>query len=131
MLHSLIVTQDGYVVGGYLNVQLIAMLGAAVMPLLVSFIVKKTASNGLRAVINILATAIMAVLALWVNPGDVPVTVPLIIDTFLFSFITSLAVYKGLWSPTGVTDSIANKTANFGIGTPPAPTMETDSKEDD
>lgn len=116
MISTLIVTQDGAVLGDYLDVQVLAMLGSALMPIVVSFLTKRAASDALKSVINIVATAAMAVLALWINPGDVEVTTKLIINTFILSFVTSLTAYKGLWKPLGVTDRVESKTATFGLG---------------
>lgn len=122
----LIVTQDGEVVGSFLDVRLLAMLGSALVPLLVNFITKQSASDGLRSVVNIVATAVLTVLALWVNPSDQPVTLWLVVNTFLFALITSFSAYKGVWKPTGVSGSVTAATPNFGIGSPPA--VETANK---
>jgi hypothetical protein len=128
MVSHLIVNQAGEVVGSYnfLDVRLLAMLASALVPLLVNLITKQTASDGLRAVANIVATAVLTVLALWINPGSQPITVWLALNTFLFSLGTSFTAYKGVWKPTGVSGSITAKTPNLGLGSPP--TVQTPSK---
>lgn len=126
MVSNLIVTQEGVVTGAYLDTTLLAMLASLIVPLVVSLITKQTASDGVRSIVNIVATAIMAVLALWINPSDVPVTWQLVVNTLVLSLISSFSAYKALWKPTGVAGSITAKTANFGIGSPP--TMQTENK---
>lgn len=115
----LIVEQDGTVVGTYLDVRLLAMLASALVPLLVNFITKKSASDGLKSVVNIVAVAVVTVLAVIADPADQQVTWALLANTFLFSLVTSFAAYKGVWKPTGVAGTIADRTANVGVGSPP------------
>jgi hypothetical protein len=126
MLSNLVVDQDGTVVGTYLDVRLLAMLASAFVPLLVNLITKASASDGLKSIVNLVSVAVLSVLALWINPSEQPVTVWLIVNTFLFSLVTSFTAYKGLWKPTGVSGSIAAKTSSVGIGSPP--TVETSDK---
>lgn len=102
----------------YLDPTLLAMLGSTVIPLLVSLILKAGVADWVKAVTNIVATALLAVAALWANPGDTPVTWQLVIFTLLTSFITSFSAYKGIWKPVGATAAIEAKTGNFGLGTP-------------
>lgn len=116
MVSHLIVTQEGVVTGAYLDTTLLAMLASLIVPLVVSVITKKTASDAVRALTNIVATAVMAALALWANPSGVPVTWQLVVNTMLLSLVTSFASYKGIWKPTGVTGTLSEKTASFGIG---------------
>lgn len=98
------------------------------IPLLVSLITKRTASDGLKAAINVLATALVAVAALWMVPSpEVQITVVLVVNTFLSSLVASLVAYKGVWKPTGVTATIEEKSARFGVGSPP--TVQTEEGE--
>ena len=105
---------------------LIATIASLFIPLAVNFVTKYTASDGLKAVCNIVGVGLISVVALWINPSDVPITWQLCVNTFLASFATSFVAYKGLWKPTGVAGSIAAKTADFGVGSPP--TMQTADK---
>lgn len=104
----------------------IAVIISFFIPLLVSVLAKKTASDGLKAVINLVATAIASAVALWLNPHDGPITWALALNTFFFSLAASLVSYKGVLKPTGIAGSVANATAGFGLGSPP--TLETSSK---
>lgn len=111
-----VVMEDAQVEASYLDVRLLAMIGSILVPLIVSALSKKTANDGVRAMLNIVGVGLVSVLAIWVNPSDQPVTVWLVINTFLASLLTSLVAYKGIWKPAGVTEAIAEKTANIGFG---------------
>lgn len=102
------------------------MLASLLVPLLVSFITKQTASDGLRSVVNIVATMVVAVIALWLNPSDVAITWQVVVNTALASLIASFTAYKALWKPTGVAGSITAHTSDFGLGSPPV--LETEDK---
>lgn len=105
---------------------LVANLLALAVPLLVNLITKSSASDGLRAVVNIVATAVLSALALWANPSGVDVTWQLAAYTFLSSLVTSFTAYKAIWKPTGVSGSVVAASSGFGLGSPPA--VETASK---
>lgn len=126
MLFNLIVTQDGQVVATTIDTVLVATLVSLFIPLVVNFLTKQTASDGLRAVINIVGVAVVSVLALWINPSGASITWQLCVNTFLSSLVVSFAAYKGVWKPTGVAGSITASTPNFGLGSPP--TVQTESK---
>jgi hypothetical protein len=105
---------------------LLASLVSVLLPLLVNLVTKQTSSDGLRAAVNMVGVALVAVAALWINPSDVPVTWQLVVNTVLASFFASFAAYKGIWKPTGVSGSVTAHTANFGLGSPPV--VETPNK---
>lgn len=124
MVGYLTVTQDGEVVQSVVTTTtLLAQLVALIIPLLVNLATKASASDGLRAIVNIVATALLAVVALWTNPSDVPITWQLAAYTFLSSLVISFTAYKAVWKPTGVSGTLNAKTANVGLGSPP--TLET------
>lgn len=115
-----VVMEESAVAATYLDTRLLAMLVSLFVPLLVNFLSKKTASDGLKALINIVAVGVVSVLSLWINPSDQPVTLWLAVNTFIGSLIASFVAYKGIWKPTGVSGTIAEKTANVGFGSPPS-----------
>lgn len=125
-VHTLTVLQDGTVVADRLDTVLIASLAALFIPLLVNLLTKHSASDGMRAIVNIVAVALDSTLVLWTNPTGVPVTWYVIGNTFLAALISSFTAYKAVWKPTGVSGSVTNATKNFGVGSPP--TLQTDSK---
>jgi hypothetical protein len=110
------------------TVDTVALAGllSLLVPLVVSAVTKQTASDGLRSVVNMIASALVAVLALWVNPGDGPVSWQTVVNTLIGALVVSLVAYKGFWKPTGVAGSVTVATSNFGIG--PRPVLETDDK---
>lgn len=109
-----------------LDVRQIAIIASLAVPLLVNLASKKSASDGLKAVLNIVGSALVSALALWVNPTDQPVTIWLFVNTFLAALVASFVAYKAVWKPTGISGTVAEKTADFGVGSPPS--METDDK---
>jgi hypothetical protein len=125
-ISALIVTQDGAQVYQQLDTVLIASLVSIFLPIVVNFVTKQSASDGVKSVVNILGVALVSVCSLWINPSDVPVTWQLCVNTALASFVASLAAYKGVWKPTGVSGSVAAASSNFGIGSPPK--LQTEQK---
>lgn len=123
---SLLVTQDGAVVNQNVDTVLVATLASMFIPLLVNVVTKKSASDGLKTVVNIVGVALVSICSLWINPSDTSITWQLCLNTALSSFVASFVAYKGLWKPTGVSGSVAAATANVGLGSPP--TLETDHK---
>lgn len=102
----------------------ISALISLFMPLAVSFITKRESTDGLKALTNIVATALLAaVVIVLVPPDGTQFSWTLVANTFVASLLTSFMAYKGIWKPTGVTASIAEKSAGFGLGSPP--TVET------
>lgn len=109
-----------------LDVRQIAIIASLAVPLLVNLASNKSASDGLKAVLNIVGSALVSALALWINPTGQPVTLWLFVNTFLAALVASFVAYKAVWKPTGVSGTIAEKTASIGLGSPPS--METDDK---
>lgn len=104
----------------------IATLVSFFIPLLVSLVTKHTASDGLRAITNIVATAIVAVVTLFATPHTGAITWQVCVNTFIAALVASLAGYHGVWKPTGVSGSVTSATRNFGLGSPPV--LETPNK---
>lgn len=104
------------------------LLFGVLVPLIVSVITKKISSQGLKAVVNLGVSAVTgaggAVIA---NGGHIP-DVKAFIYGIAMTWGSSILSYYGLHKPTGLSDSVAEKTKNIGIGTPPGPTMETEDK---
>lgn len=121
-----VVTEEAALTASTLDVRQIAILASLAVPLLVNLASKQSASDGLKAVLNIVGSALVSALALWINPTEQPVTIWLFVNTFLAALVASFVAYKAVWKPTGVSGTIADKTANIGLGSPP--TLETDNK---
>lgn len=106
-----------------LDIQTLDFVAGPVVALLVGLVSKSSASSGLKAVINLLFSAIAASLSVVIlNDGN------LVTQEFLTSvimvWVTSIASYHGFWKPTNVAPALANATAGFGIGSPPEMEMD-------
>ena len=123
-LEGVIVTET--VASDTLDIRTVATLAAVLLPLLVNLVTKQTASDGLKSIINLVGSALITVLSLWINPDGQDVTGWLALNTFVFAILTSVVAYKGVWKPTGVSGAIAASTPNLGIGSPPV--LETSDK---
>lgn len=101
-----------------LNTVAISTLVSLFVPLLVSVVTKQSASDGLKAVVNMVMVALTAVVTLAVTPGFSEITLSLVINTFVLSLVASITAYKGVWKPTGVAGTVAAKLPDVGIGSP-------------
>lgn len=110
-----------------LDVSMLNRVVALFLPLLVALVTKKVTSQGLKSSLLFVFSAI-AGLATTMIQADGRIPVAQVIDAMLTTLVTAVAVYYGLWKPTGIAGSITEKTANFGIGSPPGPVMETADK---
>lgn len=108
----------------------ILQLGSGVLiPLVVGAITKWKASAGLKAGINFALSAIAGGLTVALSTnGDVVLSTW--VQGILTTFITSIAMYYGLWKPTGISTTVQVKTADIGIGTPVLQTEEAQPRDD-
>lgn len=111
--------------GGAVDTATIAAAISAFIPIAVAFVTKQKASDAVKAIANLLGVALAAVVALYVNGSDVPVTWQVVASTFIAGLITSITAYKGAWKPLLIAPKIAAATKNFGIGTPVPAVTET------
>jgi hypothetical protein len=102
-----------------LNLSVLAALVALAIPLLVNLLAKKTASDGLKAILNIVGVSLVSVTALWTNPTGASINFWTCVNVFLASLAASFVAYKGAYKPLGIAGAIAEKTSAFGIGSPP------------
>lgn len=98
-----------------LDMSAVAGAIAFFVPLLVSIITKRDASDGVKAAAAVAGAVAAAVIALWTNPGGGPITTSLVINTILVALVTQIAAYKSVWQHS-VSPVLANATANFGLG---------------
>lgn len=96
------------------------------VPIVVAFITKKQASDRVKAVVNLLAVAVASVIALFINGNaGQPITLQLVITTFVAGLTASIVAFKAAWKPLKVTTAAANAAPNSGIGTPVPTVIET------
>ena len=109
-----------------LDAQMVALLGGVVVPLLVGVLTKSHASDGVKAVVNALLSALAGVIATFTQDGLFHASLKTLVITILSAWGTSIISYYGLFKPTGVAGTVAAATSNFGIGSPPM--LETPDK---
>lgn len=86
------------------------------VPVLVSLITKKEASDGVKAAAAVAGSVVAAVVGLWVGPdANDNVTWQLVVTTVLFTLVTQLSAYKAVWQ-FRVAPAVAELTENFGVG---------------
>lgn len=97
------------------DVELLARLQGFVIPVLVALITRARASQKVKALTNLVLSAVAASVAVAVaQHGQVDLQAWL--SSFLWTVVTSFASYYGLWKPTGVAPVVGQATNKFGIG---------------
>lgn len=122
MFHTLVVlVAAGEVqeVSTVIDVRALAVLGSVLVPLLVQLLVKKTASEGVKAALALLGSVLVTVLAFVIDPGDTVVNFTTVINVFITTVVAQLTAYLAVFKPLGIAGTIAEKTKGFGIGSPP------------
>lgn len=89
-----------------------------VVPLLVALLTRSSATQGLKSVLNFLLSAVLGSAAYLVS-ADGGYDFEGFANASLTTFVVSITSYYGLYKKTGVAGTIADKTSNFGIGSPP------------
>jgi hypothetical protein len=95
-----------------------------VLPLLTALVTKKFASGGLKSVVTLVLSALIAVIGTLVT-SDGHFAVNAFVNAFVNVFVPAIAAYYGLWKATGVAGKVANVTDSFGLG---RPVLETSDK---
>jgi hypothetical protein len=99
----------------HLNPTVLTYASGFLVPLAVGALTKIHASRGLKAVLNLVLSAIAGGLAVALTSnGDVQLSTW--IAGIAQTFIVSIASYYGLWKPTGVAPAVQQGTAQFGVG---------------
>lgn len=112
--------------GDMLNTATIAAGISFFVPIVVAFITKREASDRVKAVINLIAVALASVIALFLTGNDgQPITLALVVSTFIAGLTSSIVAFKAAWKPLKVTSAAANAAPNTGIGTPVPSVIET------
>lgn len=96
------------------------------IPILTALIAKRVASQGLKATLTLVLSAITAAAAVLVSADGHSFAWQAFVNAFINTFVPAIALYYGFWKPTGLAGSVAAKTERFGIGSPPV--LETSDK---
>ena len=99
---------------------------ALLVPIAVGLLTKSNASPGLKSTINVVLAAFVTAVTTILDQADANVAV--VTRAFILTAVSSFASYYGIWKPTGIAGSLAARTPDFGIGSPPAPTLTTEDK---
>lgn len=106
---------DGLNVQSVVDAGTIASMIAFFIPLMVSVVTKKEASDGVKAIAAAVGSIVAAVIGLWLKEDHGPITWQLAVVTFIHALIVQISAYKALWQHS-ITPAIEDATANFGVG---------------
>lgn len=98
-----------------LDVGTLAIIGGVFIPILVALLTKSTAPQGLKSILNALASAVVGYIAVATQANGV-VNVRTAVGAIGLTWIVSISTYYGLWKPTGVAPAISKSTDTFGLG---------------
>ncbi len=85
-----------------------------IVPLLVGFVTKLRAGSGVKAMLNLVLSAVIALVAQAVTDEGVFTTESAY--AVFATWVVSMASYHGFWRPTGIAGAIAVATRGFGVG---------------
>lgn len=101
------------------------LLVGVLIPLLVGVLTKKVSSQGLKSVMNFGLSALTGASgAVIANGGNIP-DLKAFVYSIAMTWGTAIVSYYGFTKPTGIADTVTEKTKNIGIGKPP---LETEDK---
>lgn len=104
----------------------VRLLLAICIPIIVGLITKSSASSGLKSTLGVVISAFVAGATTILDDADADVAG--VIRAFILTSVTAGATYYNVWKPTGIAGTVTAKTAGFGLGSPPAPQLETQEK---
>lgn len=91
-----------------------AMLGGVLVPILVGIVSKCAAPASLKSVLNLVLSGIAGLVAT-AQATDGVLSKEAIV-AWLLALTASIATYYGVYKPTGVSGSVQEATAGFGLG---------------
>jgi hypothetical protein len=112
------------------DVRTIAGLAATAVPVVVQVLSKKTASAGLKALLNVVGVSLVTALAFITDPGNTVITWQTVVNVFLTALVTSVTSYNVL-KAFGISGTIAEKTKGIGFDSPPSVQTEDAGAEDE
>jgi hypothetical protein len=102
---------------------LVTFITGPFVALLVGLVTKSTASAGLKAVVNLLLSAVAGVIAQYATNTASETVRDYVIAVFI-TWVTSISAYEGFWKKTNVSGAISAATSDFGLGSPPVLEVE-------
>jgi uncharacterized membrane protein (DUF441 family) len=87
---------------------LLTLAITVLIPILVGFITKRGDPKRLKALILLALTFVSTFLQAWLGAlqADVPFNWVVVLYNLVVNFVISVAVQRGLWRPSGVTDTV-------------------------
>lgn len=89
------------------------LIVAVVLPIAVAFVTKEVSSSSVKAIALAALTTVATVLTAVIDNSGVLTQATL--QMGVQYFLIAVASYYGLWKPTGVAPTVAEKTQNFGL----------------
>jgi hypothetical protein len=93
---------------------LLQILYSVVLPIIVGIVTKQLASSQLKSVALLFLSVLGVVVAQAIGGGGV-FTSQMIVESVI-TFVIATASYYGVWKPTGVAETVQEKTSAQGIG---------------
>ena len=95
--------------------QTVTLFGAVLLPLVVGVVSKNVAAKAVKSILLLSITALATLLArATLEDGKAVFTQELIQDGMV-NWVVAIAAYYGLWKPTGVSETVNTRTADFGL----------------
>ncbi len=111
-----------------LDMATLTLLSGAVLPLLISVFVKANVASNVKVAANVILSMAAGGLAFLIT-NDGSAQWQELVNAMILAYLASNVSYLGTYKPTGLTESINDKTANLGIGTRRAPEAQPDPWE--
>jgi hypothetical protein len=115
----------------HVDVVTVARLLGILVPILVALLTKRFASPALKAILNLVLSAVAGVVAPLLTGDTLPSSFSALFTGILNAFVISIIAYYGVLKPTGVTGAIAGATENFGVGSDPRTPEEIATSKND
>jgi hypothetical protein len=94
----------------------VSILVGTVLPIVVGLVTKLGASSGLKAVLLLLLSAVQGlIVSSTMGDGAAVFSTETLLIAGL-GWVSAVASYYGLLTPTGISPAVNNKTARFGLG---------------
>lgn len=107
-----------------INAQLTQELLAVVIPLVVGIITTKASAGWFRSLALIVLTALATMITTAVQADGIAVLGKADIIEAINNVVVSIAIYYGVWKPTGISAKVNDATATFGLNVGAAPPAE-------
>jgi Ni,Fe-hydrogenase III small subunit len=95
------------------DVSVLQLLVATVLPIVVGVVTQKVAHSGVKAVALLFLSGVTSAVGAAISAGGVFDQATVV--QALVNFVVAVATYYGLWHPTGVTEAVQDKTPCIGF----------------